>query len=106
MKGRVNMKKMLSNGLYASEIKDFEEVMDYNDFQALNDIINYENPDQTNWERAYREEELHSDALYQRNMNAWSQADEIINYLLEAKRMNKAKLLDMLRELQNNLENY
>ena len=102
----VNMKKMLSNGLYASEIKDFEEVMDYNDFQALNDIINYENPDQTNWERAYREEELHSDSLYQRNMNAWSQADEIINYLLEAKRMNKAKLLDMLRELQNNLENY
>ena len=102
----VNMKKMLSNGLYASEIKDFEEVMDYNDFQALNDIINYENPDQTNWERAYREEELHSDALYQRNVNAWSQADEIINYLLEAKRMNKAKLLDMLRELQNNLENY
>lgn len=102
----VNMKKMLSNGLYASEIKDFEEVMDYNDFQALNDIINYENPDQTNWERAYREEELHSDALYQRNMNAWSQADEIINYLLEAKRMNKAKLLDMLRELQNDLENY
>ena len=104
------MKYLLSNGNWASDIKDFEDVMEYNDFKALNDMMNDESrlttEDKEYWKRAYDEEERHSDSLYQRNMNAWTQADEIITYLLNCSRMNKAKLLDMLRELQNDLENY
>ena len=100
------MKRMLSNGIWATKVEDFEDVLNYNDYNALVDIVNSEDGAEVDWKRAYKEEELHSDSLYQRNMNAWTQADEIINYLLEAKRMNKAKLLDMLRELQNDLENY
>ena len=104
------MKHMLSNGNWASDIKDFEDVMEYNDFRALenmmNDTTKLEVADAKYWQEAFEEEQLHSDSLYQRNMNAWTQADEIITYLLNCSRMNKVKLLDMLRELQNDLENY
>ena len=100
------MKHMLSNGTWASDIKDFEDVMNYNDFNALVDIVNQPDTSGTDWKQAYIEEELHSDSLYQRNTSAYCEIDELITYLLETKRMNKAKILDMLREIQNTLQNY
>lgn len=100
------MKRMLSNGNYAMNVNDFEQVMNDNDFNALVDIVNQPDTSGTDWKQAYIEEELHSDSLYQRNTSAYCEIDELITYLLEAKRMNKAKILDKLREIQNTLENY
>ena len=104
------MKHMLSNGTWASDIKDFEDVMQYEDFKALNDMMNDESrlttEDKEYWKRAYDEEELHSDALYSQNMSAYNEIEDLVTYLLEAKRMNKTKILDMLREIQNTLQNY
>ena len=100
------MKRMLSNGNYAMNVNDFEQVMNDNDFNALVDIVNQPDTSGTDWKQAYIEEELHSDSLYQRNTSAYCEIDELITYLLEAKRMNKAKILDMLREIQNTLQNY
>ena len=104
------MKYILSNGTWASEVSDFEDVMQYEDFKALNDMMNDESrlttEDKEYWKRAYDEEELHSDALYSQNMSAYNEIEDLVTYLLEAKRMNKAKILDKLREIQNTLENY
>ena len=105
-KGVVNMKRMLSNGNYAMNVNDFEQVMNDNDFNALVDIINTPDEDAVNWEQEYKREERHSDALYSQNMSAYNEIEDLVTYLLEAKRMNKAKILDMLREIQNTLENY
>lgn len=104
------MKHMLSNGTWASDIKDFEDVMEYNDFRALenmmNDTTKLEVSDAKYWQEAFEEEQLHSDALYSQNTSAYNEIEDLVTYLLEAKRMNKAKILDMLREIQNTLENY
>lgn len=104
------MKYLLSNGTWATEVRDFEDVMNYNDFRALDNMMNDESrlstEDKEYWKRAYNEEELHSDALYSQNMSAYNEIEELVTYLLEAKRMNKAKILDKLREIQNTLENY
>lgn len=100
------MKRMLSNGIWATKVEDFEDIMEYNDFKALEDIVNSKDEDEVDWEARYKREELHSDALYQQNTSAYVLAEEMITYLLEAKRMNKTKLIDMLKELQNTLENY
>ena len=104
------MKYMLSNGAWASEVSDFEDVMQYEDFKALNDMMNDESrlsaEDKEYWQRAYDEEERHSDALYSQNVSAYNEIEDLVTYLLEAKRMNKAKILDMLREIQNTLQNY
>ena len=100
------MKYLLSNGNWATQVKDFEDVMEWNDYRALENIINTPDEDTVNWEQKYKREELHSDALYSQNMSAYNEIDDLITYLLEAKRMNKAKILDMLREIQNTLQNY
>ena len=100
------MKRMLSNGNYAMNVNDFEQVMNDNDFNALVDIVNTPDENVVNWEQAYKREERHSDALYSQNMSAYNEIEDLVTYLLEAKRMNKAKILDMLREIQNTLENY
>ena len=104
------MKYMLSNGIWASNVSDFEDVMQYEDFKALENMMNDESrlttEDKEYWKRAYDEEELHSDALYSQNMSAYNEIEDLVTYLLETKRMNKAKILDKLREIQNTLENY
>ena len=100
------MKRMLSNGNYAMNVNDFEQVMNDNDFNALVDIVSTPDENVVNWEQAYKREELYSDGLFQRNTNAYYEIDELITYILETKRMNKAKILDKLREIQNTLENY
>lgn len=100
------MKRMLSNGNWVSQVEDFEQVLNDNDFNALVDIVNAEDKDEYDWKQAYKDEELHSDSLYQRNTNAYRQADEIINYIQGAKRMNRDTLISMLKELQNDLDNY
>ena len=100
------MMKMLSNGNYATNVNDFEQVMNDNDFNALVDIVNQPDTSGTDWKQAFIEEELHSDSLYQRNTSAYCEIDELITYLLETKRMNKAKILEKLQDIQNTLENY
>ena len=100
------MKRMLSNGIWATKVEDFEDVLNYNDYNALVDIVNQPDTSGTDWKQAFIEEELHSDSLYQRNTSAYCEIDELITYLLEAKRMNKAKILEKLQEIQNTLENY
>ena len=100
------MKYLLSNGNWATQVKDFEDVMEWNDYRALENMINTPDEDVVNWEQKYKREERHSDALYSQNMSAYNEIEDLITYLLEAKRMNKAKILDMLREIQNTLQNY
>ena len=104
------MKYLLSNGNWATQVKDFEDVMEWNDYRALENMMNDESrltaEDKEYWKRAYDEEERHSDALYSQNMSAYNEIEDVVTYLLETKRMNKAKILDKLREIQNTLENY
>ena len=104
------MKYLLSNGNWVNKISDFEDVMEYNDFKALENMMNDESrlttEDKEYWKRAYDEEELHSDALYSQNMSAYNEIDELITYILETKRMNKAKILEKLQDIQNTLQNY
>lgn len=104
------MKYLLSNGNWVSDIKDFEDVMQYEDFKVLenmmNDTTKLEVSDAKYWKGAFEEEQLHSDALYSQNTSAYNEIEDLVTYLLETKRMNKAKILDKLREIQNTLENY
>ena len=80
--------------------------MPFNFHVDLESFIPATAEDKEYWKRAYDEEELHSDALYSQNMSAYNEIEDLVTYLLEAKRMNKAKILDMLREIQNTLQNY
>ena len=100
------MKRMLSNGIWATKIEDFEDVLNYNDYNALVDIVNEPDTSGTDWKQAFIKEELHSDSLYQRNTSAYCEIEELITYLLESKRMNKAKILEKLQDIQNTLDNY
>lgn len=104
------MLKMLSNGNYAGDVKDFDQVMEQNDFDALQEIYNQQIKNFTEnnafYKTLYEEEELHSDALHTCNVNGYNDADAIINYINNAKRLDRKALVAMLRDLQNSLENY
>lgn len=103
-------KIMLSNGNYASELSDFEQVMDYNDYKALEETIQ-EQFDEWEYNNAeykdlFEREERHSDALYQQNVGVYLLIKDMKRYINDTKRMNRDKMIDMLNEMMNQLENY
>lgn len=104
------MYKMLTNGNYASRVEDFEQVMEYNDFKALEEVVANEINNLTYKDAMYKDlyerEERHSDAQHQCIVSGYNMANDIIEYIQNAKRVNKTKLIEMLKELQNDLENY
>ena len=104
------MYKMLTNGNYASRVEDFEQVMEYNDFKALEEVVANEINNLTYKDAMYKDlyerEERHSDAQHQCIVKGDNMADWIIEYVQDSKRINKSKLIEMLKELQNDLENY
>ena len=100
----------LSNGAIARDIDDFEQVMDVNDFDALTRMLDekkaiedYENED---YKELYRREELNSDELYNQNVAVYNMIVDMKKYIADAKRMNKAKMIDMLNEMLCQLDNY
>ena len=100
----------LSNGAIARNVEDFEQVMDTNDFNALTRMLDekkaiedYENED---YRELYRREELNSDELYNQNVAVYNMIVDMKNYIVDAKRMNKAKMIDMLNEMLNQIDNY
>ena len=54
----------------------------------------------------YKEEELNSDALYNQNVAVYNMIIDMKKYIADAKRMNKAKMIDMLNEMLNQIDNY
>lgn len=100
----------LSNGAIARDIDDFEQVMDTNDFDALTRMLDekkaiedYENED---YKELYRREELNSDDLYNQSVAVYNMIVDMKKYIADAKRMNKAKMIDMLNEMLCQLDNY
>ena len=54
----------------------------------------------------YKEEELNSDALYNQNVAVYNMIVDMKKYIADAKRMNKAKMIDMLNEMLCQIDNY
>lgn len=109
--GKINVSKQwLSNGNLASDVEDFEQVMDYNDYKALQTMLSEKNSiaEEENlfYEDLYKEEERHSDELYQQNVAVFNMIKDMKNYIVDSKRMNREKMLAMLNEMANQLENY
>lgn len=96
--------KMLSNGLYARDIRAFEDVMNDEDFRALNEIVDEKIKDLQ--EVKGDNFELIADAYFQQIRGAEDVLNETIKYVLEAKRINRDKLLNLLRSAMNALEDY
>ena len=96
--------KMLSNGIYARDIRDFEEVMNDEDFRVLNEIVDEKIKDLE--EVKGDNFELIADAYFQQIRNSEDILNETIKYVLEAKRINRDKLLNLLRSAMNALEDY
>jgi hypothetical protein len=95
---------MLSNGLYARDIRDFEEVMNDEDFRALNEIVDEKIKDLQ--EVKGDNFELIADEYFQQIRNSEDILNETIKYVLEAKRINRDKLLNLLQSAMNALEDY
>lgn len=104
------MKVWLSNGNIASQVNDFEQVMSQEDFRGLTDILKAEQEDREynleDYRDRYEREELHSDALYQQNISAWNMLSDMITYLEDSSRINRKTLIQMVKEVQNQLEDY
>lgn len=103
-------KQWLSDGSIATDVDDFESVMNYNDFKALQTMLNekklVDEEDNNFYKDLYKEEELHSDALYNQNVAVYNMINDMKKYIIDAKRMNKAKMIDMLNEMLNQIDNY
>lgn len=96
--------RMLSNGLYARDIRAFEDVMNDEDFRALNEIVDEKIKDLQ--EVKGDNFELIADAYFQQIRGAEDVLNETIKYVLEAKRINRSKLLNLLQSAMNALEDY
>ena len=96
--------RMLSNGLYARDIRAFEDVMNDEDFRALNEIVDEKIKDLQ--EVKGDDFELIADAYFQQIRGAEDVLNETIKYVLEAKRINRSKLLNLLQSAMNALEDY
>lgn len=100
----------LSNGAIARDIDDFEQVMDANDFSALTRMLDdkkaIEDCENEDYKELYRREELHSDELYNQNVAVYNMIVDMKKYIADAKRMNKVKMIDMLNEMLNQIDNY
>ena len=103
-------KKWLSDGSIAMDIDDFESVMDANDFRALQIMLNekklVDEKENNFYKDLYKEEELNSDELYNQNVAVYNIIVDMKKYIADAKRMNKAKMIDMLNEMLNQIDNY
>ena len=96
--------RMLSNGLYARDIRAFEDVMNDEDFRALNEIVDEKIKDLQ--EVKGDDFELIADEYFQQIRNSEDVLNETIKYVLEAKRINRSKLLNLLQSAMNALEDY
>lgn len=96
--------KMLSNGINARDIRDFEEVMNDEDFRVLNEIVDEKIKDLQ--EVKGDNFELIADEYYQQIRNSEDILNETVKYVLEAKRINRDKLLNLLQSAMNALEDY
>lgn len=96
--------KMLSNGINARDIRDFEEVMNDEDFRVLNEIVDEKIKDLE--EVKGDNFELIADEYYQQIRNSEDILNETVKYVLEAKRINRDKLLKLLQSAMNALEDY
>ena len=96
--------RMLSNGIYARDIRAFEDVMNDEDFRALNEIVDEKIKDLQ--EVKGDNFELIADAYFQQIRGAEDVLNETIKYVLEAKRINRSKLLNLLKSAMNALEDY
>ena len=96
--------RMLSNGLYARDIRAFEDVMNDEDFRALNEIVDEKIKDLQ--EVKGDDFELIADSYFQQIRGAEDVLNETIKYVLEAKRINRDKLLNLLKSAMNALEDY
>ena len=96
--------KMLSNGINARDIRDFEEVMNDEDFRVLNEIVDEKIKDLQ--EVKGDNFELIADVYFQQIRGAEDVLNETIKYVLEAQRINRNKLLNLLQSAMNTLEDY
>ena len=96
--------RMLSNGIYARDIRAFEDVMNDEDFRALNEIVDEKIKDLQ--EVKGDDFELIADEYFQQIRNSEDILNETIKYVLEAKRINRNKLLNLLQSAMNALEDY
>ena len=96
--------RMLSNGINARDIRDFEEVMNDEDFRVLNEIVDekIENLQEVRGDNF----ELIADGYFQQIRSSEDILNETIKYVLEAKRINRDKLLNLLQSAMNALEDY
>ena len=96
--------KMLSNGINARDIRDFGEVMNDEDFRVLNEIVDEKIEDLQ--EVKGDNFELIADEYFQQMRGSEDILNETIKYVLEAKRINRNKLLNLLQSAMNALEDY
>lgn len=105
------MKKVrMSNGEFATCLEDFEDVIGTDNVRAINELANYRDDYDTHsvsyWKKAFDSMELSDDEKYQQMIAVYNMLDDMKDYITGAKRMNREKMLDMIDEMQNQLENY
>ena len=87
-----------------------EDVIGTDNVRAINELANYRDDYDTHsvsyWKKAYDSMELSDDEKYQQMMAVYNLLEDMKDYITGAKRLNREKMLDMIDEMQNQLENY
>lgn len=103
-------KVRMSNGEFATNLNDFEDVIGSDNVRAIKELTDYEDEYDTStvsyWKKAYSDMELSDDEKYQQMNEAFKMLVEIRDYTRNTKRMNRQKIIGMLEEAMNQLQNY
>lgn len=94
---------------YVNRLEDFEGLMNYDAYKALETVVSSQISELENKLEGKSSGDdfgLIADGYFQQLRDANMQLYDIIDYIIEAKRMNKTNLLSMLTNLKNTIENY
>ena len=87
--------------------KELKEGTNQQKYEALGSLVkDYVTNMWIETNKEYKEEELNSDELYNQNVAVYNMIVDMKKYIADAKRMNKAKMIDMLNEMLNQIDNY
>ena len=103
------MGKYLSSlNCYVNCIDDFEPLIGMDGIEAINYIVEKEKDDISfnKWKKHNDDYEQIADNYYQQINSSIKLLDNVTSYVMDSKRIDRKKLLSLLEEVVNQLENY
>lgn len=93
---------------YVNCVEDFEEVIGWDGVRAINQIVETEKEkeDFSRFKAHNDDWEIIASNQSQQITYSYNMVDEIIDYINDTKRLDRKKLVSLLEEVKNQLDNY